>query len=395
MSDIVFIYQRMLPYHRARFRAVSGVFAGKGMNCIAIQVTDYDRSYGTIESLGLSHQASDPTIQTLFPGQDYLDLEPRAVAGAVTAALRTLSPDTVFSPAPAFAEGAGALHFKAQHPCRLILMDDAWSVTDQRGWLNRFIKGTLYRLYDGAFIPAQFHAEYYEKLNIPLTRQMYPVDVIEDYDGRGGPIDSISLLKMPYVLFVGRLVKVKQLGVVLHALSASDLEFVNLVVIGDGPEATKWQEMAVSLDLVGRVFWLGRLSNNITREWMRNAEALLLPSISETWGLVVNEAWSAGLPVIGSYSVGALRANYPKEWDWMMPSSGDISAWRLALRRLLSMPTNERAEMVMKLVDIAQQYSLDLHAEAAVHLAGLALRERPSFIVSWLALAWTGRVAVY
>lgn len=396
MSAIVFLYQRMLPYHRARFSAVSGVFAAKGLNCIAMQVTDYDRSYGDIDLQEPSPDAAKPTIQTLFPGQDYLDLSPRAVARAVTGALTTLSPDTVFSPAPAFAEGAGALHFKARHPCRLILMDDAWSMTDRRGWLNRFVKHCLYGLFDGAFLPSPLHGDYFAGLNIPAERQKYPVDVVDDTPSPAlSQTDVVCGSLAPYLMFVGRCVSRKRLDVLLQALANPELSSLKLVVIGSGPEAPKWREQVERLGLINRVEWLGSQPNDQARAWMRGALALVVPSDFEQWGLVANEAWQAGTLVLGSDSVGALRASYPPEWAWMLVPTGDSAGWQFALGRLLAMSSAERALMLERIALLAQRFSLAAHADAALQLAGLTLRERPSVLVSRMALAWTGRVAVY
>lgn len=393
-SSVVFLYQRLLPYHRARFLAVSRAFAEMGRTCVAVQVSAYDRSYGAIDCLTES-DALDTSILTLFPEQEYLELQPRAVAAAVEAALVTLGPDTVFTPAPAFAEGAGALHYKARHACRLILMDDAWHQTDRRGWLTRRVKRLLYGFFDGAFLPAPLHGEYFAGLNIPRERQRYPVDVVDDIASIAPPPNASDLILEPYLLFVGRCVRIKQLDVLLHALASPELQALRLVVIGDGPEASAWRKLTNTLGLLNRVHWLGALSNEFVRTWMKNAQALLLPSKSETWGLVVNEAWSVGVPVIGSSSVGALRASYPVEWDWMMPPPGDVPAWRSALRHLLEQSTAERTEMAERLALLAQRYSLAAHADAALELAALPLRQRPPGWVSRLALAWPGRVAVY
>jgi glycosyltransferase involved in cell wall biosynthesis len=396
MTPIVFLYQRMLPYHRARFRAVSGLFAGNSLNCIAIQVTDHDRSYGDIDLLDPSPDAANLTIQTLFPGQDYLDLKPRSVAGAVTEALTTLSPDTVFSPAPAFAEGAGALHFKARHPCRLILMDDAWSVTDRRGRLNRFVKRYLYGLFDGAFLPSSLHGDYFLGLNIPSERQKFPVDVVDDTPSPSvNRAESMYGSLAPYLLFVGRCVSRKRLDVLLQALANPELSLFKLVVIGDGPEAPHWRERVESLGLINRVEWLGSLPNDQVRTWMRGALALVVPSDFEQWGLVVNEAWQAGTLVLGSDSVGALRASYPPEWAWMLVPPGDYNGWRLALVRLLAMSPGERALMLERISLLTQRFNLAAHANAALQLSGLTLRTRPSVLASCMALAWSGRVAVY
>ena len=395
-SPVIFLYQRLLPYHRARFLAVSRAFAEMGRTCVAVQVSAYDRSYGAIDGLRTKSDAQDTPILTLFPEQEYLELQPRAVTAAVEAALVTLGPDTVFTPAPAFAEGAGALHYKARHACRLILMDDAWHQTDRRGWLTRRVKRLLYGLFDGAFLPAPLHGEYFAGLNIPCERQRYPVDVVAaDWpipaSTEGGMINTAT----HYLLFVGRCLPRKRLDVLLQALAAPELPFLRLVVIGEGPEAPAWRQQAEVLGLADRVEWLGRLPNDCARAWMRGALALVVPSDFEQWGLVVNEAWQAGTLVLGSDSVGALRASYPPEWTWMLVPPGDSAGWQLALGRLLAMSPAERALILERLSLLTQRFSLTAHADAALQLAGLTPRERPSVLVSRMALAWTGRVAVY
>jgi hypothetical protein len=70
------------------------------------------------------------------------------------------------------------LHYKVRHGGRLVLMDDAWSLTDQRGRLTRWVKRLFYGFVDGGFFPDRLHGDYFATLNIPLARQRYPVDVV-------------------------------------------------------------------------------------------------------------------------------------------------------------------------------------------------------------------------
>jgi len=89
----------------------------------------------------------------LFPDVEYQKLSPDLVVTAVINSLKALHPDVIFSPAPAFSEGAGAFHYKIQHQVKLILMDDAWELTDGRGWLTKFVKTLFYGYSDGVFCP--------------------------------------------------------------------------------------------------------------------------------------------------------------------------------------------------------------------------------------------------
>ena len=128
---------------------------------------------------------------------------------------------------------------------------------------------------------------------------------------------------------------------------------------------------------------------------MVKAEALLLPSSAETWGLVVNEAWLAPTLVLGSETVGALQAAYPPAMRWMMVPPGDVAAWQQALARLLALRPEERATLLDETRRLAEKYSLAAHTQSALELISLPLREPPMAPAGWLARAWHGRVAVW
>src|SRR5690606_31948973 len=139
---------------------------------------------------GTTGLASGAVIR-LFEGADYLTLEAKEVAAVVCGALKNIGADVVFAPAPAFAEGAGALHYKIRQGGKLILMDDAWSATDHRGWVTRVVKRLFYGYVDGGFFPAKLHGEYFATLNIPFDRQRYGVNAVaglEQYSSSDRPM---------------------------------------------------------------------------------------------------------------------------------------------------------------------------------------------------------------
>ena len=395
-GPVVFVYQRMLPYHQARFAAVAQALRRQGQACVAVEVASFDRGYGQLSEGSPTPVNGAAQVVCLFRGADYLDLSARQVAAAVFDALRRLAPSTVFAPAPAFSEGAGALHYKVRHGGRLVLMDDAWSVTDQRGRLTRWVKRLFYGYVDGGFFPDRMHGDYFALLNIPHQRQRYAVNAV-------GPVPASSDTGMacepdiakPYLLFVGRLIGLKNVAVLLKALAGLNNKGIRLVVIGEGPESVALKDLAASLCLEARVVWLGRCSNMLARAYMTKAEALLLPSSAETWGLVVNEAWLAPTLVLGSETVGSLQAAYPPEMRWMMVPPGDVVAWQQALARLLALRPDERVALLDETRRLAEKYSLAAHTQSALELVNQPLRDRPMAPAGWLARAWQGRVAVW
>lgn len=394
-GPVVFVYQRMLPYHQARFTAVSEALRRQGRACVAVEVASFDRGYGQLSDASPARTEAQGSVVCLFPDVDYLDLTPQQVASAVFNALRRLAASAVFAPAPAFAEGAGALHYKVRHGGRLLLMDDAWSMTDHRSRLTRWVKQIFYGYVDGGFFPDRLHGDYFAGLNIPLARQRYPVDVVGPIpEGASMGEEAATANAEPYVLFVGRLIQRKGLDVLLRAI-AGVTPSVRLVVIGDGPDRDALQTLASELGIDSRVQWLGRCSNTEARLWMAQAQALLVPSEFEQWGLVVNEAWMAPTLVLGSQTVGALRATYKNEMDWMMVPAGDVAAWKYALARLLALTPDERGTLVDESRRLAEKYSLAAHTQSALELVNLPQRVRPLAPAGWLARAWRGRVAVW
>jgi len=393
------VYQRMLPYHKARFSAVSEALSKMGKPCIALEVASMDRSYGAIDAhAGMSSDLASARTESicLFPGLDYLDLNAEQVSRATYLGLRSLQPDVVFAPAPAFSEGAGALHYKIRHGGKLFLMDDAWSATDKRGWLTRSVKQLFYGFFDGAFLPAPLHSAYFSGLNIPPERHRFAVDVVGSPDPveaslRSGVADAAH----PFLLFVGRLVPRKGLATILRALSRMGEAGPHLYVIGDGPERLPLETLAKDLGLEDRVSWLGRQDNAIAQAWMGHAQAVVVPSDWETWGLVANEAWSAGAPVLGSDTVGALRATCSEATQWTMLPAGDVAAWQAAITRLLSLPQEQKEQLRNIGFSNAARFSLNAHVKSAMELVAMPPRPRPAALVAGLARLWKGRVAVW
>ena len=93
------------------------------------------------------------------------------------------------------------------------------------------------------------------------------------------------------LLLAGRLSPEK--GVKTVACAMALLPDANLRVAGNGPEATR-------LENIKGVTLLGHLSRAEVRREMSGALALVVPSMSETFGLVIVEAFATGTPVIAS-----------------------------------------------------------------------------------------------
>lgn len=106
------------------------------------------------------------------------------------------------------------------------------------------------------------------------------------------------------VAFVGKLIALKNIPVLLDAVERIRLSNkpVRLLIVGSGPLLGELSEAVRSRDLP--VSFAGFVNQRQMPEIYAAADVLVLPSKSETWGLVVNEAFACGLPAIVSNRVG-------------------------------------------------------------------------------------------
>jgi len=117
-----------------------------------------------------------------------------------------------------------------------------------------------------------------------------------------------------------------------------------LVYAGDGPEKGNLERRAAELGLTDRVKFLGFVNQSQLPSTYTASDFLVLPSLFEPFGLVVNEAMLCGLPAVVSDRVGAkfdlVRAD---ENGYVFPA-GDVDALASILRQVMSDP-EKRASM--------------------------------------------------
>jgi glycosyltransferase involved in cell wall biosynthesis len=82
------------------------------------------------------------------------------------------------------------------------------------------------------------------------------------------------------------------------------------------------------------------VARNETPKLYASADVFVLPSRSEQWGMVLNEAAAAGLPLIATDAAGAA---YELVDDDLRVPAGDVDALRTALRRLAADPALREA----------------------------------------------------
>ncbi len=141
-------------------------------------------------------------------------------------------------------------------------------------------------------------------------------------------------------LYVGRLEERKGVRCLLHAFqNLRRNPPVRLIVIGDG-SLRQLVEGAAAKD--SAITYLQRQPFESVVQWMRASDVLVLPSLFEPWGLVVNEAMACGLPVVATKEAGAVDDLVFDGLNGLVISAGDVGALTGAMGRLVNDPVLRR-----------------------------------------------------
>ena len=135
---------------------------------------------------------------------------------------------------------------------------------------------------------------------------------------------------------------VKNIPVVLHVFAEVRRQLqAKLVMVGDGPEKAGAEQLARELGVHRDVLFLG--NQDCMEELFPMADVFLLPSASESFGLVALEAMSAEVPVVAS-NIGGLPEVVEHGRTGFLHDPGDIAGFVASSLRLL---TNERLRRSM------------------------------------------------
>ena len=107
------------------------------------------------------------------------------------------------------------------------------------------------------------------------------------------------------IVFIGNLIKRKGVDLLLKAVAALQEMNWGIQIIGDGVERKELVNLCDSLGLKHQIKFLGVMNNNDAMRTLECTDLLVLPSLHDGWGAVVNEALMRGVPAICSDRCGA------------------------------------------------------------------------------------------
>lgn len=298
---IAVIVGKFAPFHRARLESAGQCAHQRRDELIGVEIASLQPEYGWKD---------DPEApqffakHVLFEGRDYWQVKPHEVRTALKAKLDELAPDLVVLSGYAPVESRVALKWAIQHRVPRVLISDTHRLTRRddpiwRVWPKRL----LISCFNSALVGGRPQLRYLTAMGFAEERVFAGSTVIEgglfarELDGARAPGAHMR------VLTCARLVKEKNLPFVLRAM-ASGSNGWTWTLAGAGPEEAELRTLIEQFHLGDRVTLLGHVDYDELPKLYAAHDAYLQPSISEQWGLVVNEAMFSGLPVLVSNRCG-------------------------------------------------------------------------------------------
>jgi len=341
---VVILTEIISPYRIPLFNALAGN-ENVDLHVIFLAETDPNLRQWQVykEEIKFSYQVL-PAWRKLVGG--YNALLNRGVAQAMTAA----APDFIVCGGYNYLAFWQALRWAHFRNVPFLLWSESTLHDKRRGHaLVELMKGEFFDKCSGFVVPGRSALEYLRAHKIKKERIFTAPNAV-DNDlfaagatlARQDPAARRRELGLPdlYFLFTGRLVREKGVFDLLSAyakLNDAVRRKIGLVFVGDGISRRQLEQQAASI-VPGVVRFSGFAQREQLAAYYALAQALILPTYTDPWGLVVNEAMASGLPVILSRAAGCAADLVEQEWNGLLVPPGDVAALAVAMQRLAHQP---------------------------------------------------------
>jgi glycosyltransferase involved in cell wall biosynthesis len=266
--------------------------------------------------------------------------------GRVSAALRKARPDAIVCGGYNYVASWQTAVWAKRHQVPFLLWVESSAKDQRNGYvLLESMKRAFMRNCDAFIVAGVSSFEYVRCFGLPeesIFTAPNAVD-IEFLANRAALVrrDAAThrrILDVParFALFVGRLVREKGVFDLLRAyaqLAPSLREELSLVLVGDGAARQELERQAAGIH-PGRIQFAGFLQREQLAAYYALAELFVLPTHSDPWGLVVNEAMACSLPVICADAAGCLADLVEDGGNGLIFPTRDVAALTGALAAL-------------------------------------------------------------
>ena len=308
MTHLAIIFTNFGPYHVARLQALAAHCQRSGWQYTAIELARTEADYQWRIDL------ADLPFKTVSILQDRtLEAVPFTKLGFwIWRTLYELQPDIMAIAGYARPAMLTALLWCRQHRKPAILMSETTEQDFTRIPGREAIKRAVVSQFSAALVGGTPHTHYLQKLGMAPEAIFSGYDVVDNQHFHPDHIRTLpSPHSRPYFLAINRFLPKKNLSFLISAYAQYRQEVGaiawDLVLCGDGQLRNNLEQQIRQLNLQEYVHLPGFLQQDELLPYFAHARCLVHASLQEQWGLVVNEAMAAGLPVLVSDRCGCFE----------------------------------------------------------------------------------------
>jgi len=307
-GPLCLLWQRFGPYHHARLKAFR-----KLHDVVGIEFSSVDPTYqwDKVTSKG------GAGLVTLFHDRFSQEIPVAQIQHRLAEVLGAIQPSALAIAGWSGRVPLAALGWCLDHHVPAVLMSPSQRNDSPRVWYKEWPKKRIVRLFGAALVGGAPQKRYLMELGFPRDRIATGYNVVDNghfFRGAQKARKSAKSLRaslgLPDDFFVvsARFVPKKNLERFLKAYAIYTKCFLkkswSLIILGEGSGRARLEKSVDELGLRNFVGMPGFKQYNDLPLYYGLAKALVLPSTSEQWGLVVNEGMAAGLPVLVSDRAG-------------------------------------------------------------------------------------------
>lgn len=303
--QIAILFANYGPYHLARVASAYYACKSRGWNLFGIELARTEEEYPWQTQAeqfpcDIISVINDCPLEKSKP----IDLFRKLIS-----LLNQTNPDAIAISGYARPAMLVALLWCLYHRKTAILLSETTENDEPRSWWKEKIKKFLISKYQAALVGGNPHKRYLIKLGMPTDAIFLGYDVVGNDVFHPDQIKSLPYpLNKPFFLAINRFVHKKNLPFLLSAYAdyrklAGDQSW-DLVLCGDGELRVQLEQQITNEAIQDYVHLPGFLQQQELLPYFAHASCFIHASIQEQWGLVVNEAMAAGLPVLVSNRCG-------------------------------------------------------------------------------------------
>ena len=380
---VAVLFDNLGPYHMARLAA-----AAQRVHLLAVEQKTKSAEYEW-----------NPVKKTPFARVTLLDptdalVNLRVERAAVSKALDDFQPEVIAIPGWSSRQAKVGLMWALEHAVPVVVMSDSQEIDFPRSRYKEWLKSRYIALCAAGLVGGTPHLAYLSKLGMPPSQIQTGYDVVDnayferctnELRTKHKELAKELGLVRPFFLCAARFVEKKNLPTLIKAFAQyRDMAMTHhtlwdLVILGDGSLRTILEMMAKERTPPNSVHFPGFIQYAELPRYYGAASCFVLPSTTEQWGLVVNEAMASGLPVLVSERCGCAQDLVENGKNGFTFNPYDVDELARLMMWIAS-PDCDRVAMGTASLEIIDRWSPETFAsglEAAVQTA-LQSQGRPA-----------------